>query len=93
MEGLFLRGYVMARSKRSIQFPDDPIQKEIVTYKIHANGRDVFVTQIEPTNYYPVSEELQEIPVYARPYTDKRGEQRISYRIIDTEIQMKGENF
>lgn len=94
MEGLVFRGVVVGGTKRLVQVGEEAEMKELVTYQVRANGRDTYISHFAPSEYLSVTNEVQNIPVYARTYTDKHGEVRFAYRIAAiTTNGMKGEGF
>ena len=91
MEGMFIIGTIIGRTRRYTEKNEE--KKEIVTYDVRVNGRDYYVSHFSPKDYYPVSSEIIQIPIYPRAYINKSGQAKVNYVIADEDFNLKGEAF
>jgi hypothetical protein len=87
-EGLFLRGTITNRSRRYV----GENNKELCTYQVLANAKDVYLKQWEPKdNYYSVGE-IIDAPVFVKGYMND-GKVFTDIVLRTDDFSMKGENF
>jgi hypothetical protein len=87
-EGLFLKGTVTGRSKRYV----GENNKELVTYQVLSNAKDVYLKQWEPKdNYFSVGEVI-DAPVFVKGY-EREGRVYTDIVLRNDDFVMKGENF
>ena len=91
MEGIVFIGTVVGRTRRYSEY--DGVRKEIVTYHVRANERDTYITHFEPKDYYPVTSDTVQIPIYARAYISRNGGAKVSYCVVSEDDGFRGESF
>ena len=68
--GIYVIGTIALRSKRSV--PKDNPTHEVVTYLIKSvSGHSYYIDDFDPDSYYE-TDEYVEMPVYIKPYVNKK---------------------
>ena len=68
--GIYVVGTISLRSKRSV--PKDKPTHEVVTYLIKGDsGHSYYIDDFDPDSYYEIDEYV-ELPVYIKPYVNKK---------------------
>lgn len=90
MQGLFLTGTVIDRTRRMV--PRDNPTTEIVTYIIQDDcRRKFFVDDYAPDEYHEVNS-FASFPVYVKTYIKKNGEPSYTLNVQKSEVG-RGEHF
>lgn len=88
MDGLIFRGVVAGRTRKFVIYNES--QSEVVTYKVIANGKEYYISHFAPAQYFEVSPDIIDIPVYVKAYVDRNGVLRTSIRVNLESSPMRG---